>query len=377
MSENNFSPSLISRQDMLTQKLPGSGIDCIAINAGPMLTYLTGLSFHLMERPVVLLLPAGKPPAIILPELETAKLKGLPGGFRAFAYGEDPSTWPAVFREAAQFTGLEGGVVGVEPSRLRFLELSYLQAAVPQARFVSAEESLAALRMCKDAQEVSAMRQAVQIAQQALQATLPAIRPGLTERQVASELVIQLYRAGSDPELPFGPIVAGGPNSANPHASPSDRPLQAGDLLVIDWGASYNGYISDLTRTFAIGQVQPEYARIAALVKESNKAGREAAKPGLPAETVDQAARGVIDRAGYGKYFTHRTGHGIGMESHEAPYIRQGNTLLLQPGMAFTVEPGIYLPERGGVRIEDNLVITPAGAECLSDLPRDLLSIGS
>ncbi|MCZ7551568.1 MAG: peptidase M24 [Anaerolineae bacterium UTCFX2] len=376
MHELDFSATLLARQQRLAQNLSANSLDHAVINPGPTLTYLTGLSFHLMERPVVAFFSAGGQPALVLPELETAKLSGLPGDFHPFAYGEDPAAWLAVFRKAAEFAGLDGSVVGVEPARLRFLELSYLQDAAPTARFVSAAQPLADLRICKDAQEIDAMRRAVQIAQQALQAVLPMIGPGVTERQVASELVIQLFRAGSQTELPFAPIVASGPNSANPHAVPSNRPLQTGDLLVIDWGASADGYISDLTRTFAIGGASPEYQRVAKLVKQANQSGRDAAGPGVPAEAVDWAARRLIAEAGYGEYFTHRTGHGIGMEGHEEPYIREGNRLILQSGMAFTVEPGIYLPGRGGVRIEDNVVVTATGAECLSDLPRELIVLG-
>jgi Xaa-Pro dipeptidase len=166
--------------------------------------------------------------------------------------------------------------------------------------------------------------------------------------------------------------VSSGPNSANPHAVPSDRKLSPGDLLVIDWGASYQGYFSDITRTFAIGSQDPEYAHIGNIVLDANIAGRESAHPGIPAETVDQAARSVIESAGYGKYFTHRTGHGLGMEGHEDPYIRAGNLLTLEQGMTFTIEPGIYLPGRNGVRIEDDVVITPSGSECLTSLPREV-----
>jgi Xaa-Pro dipeptidase len=152
--------------------------------------------------------------------------------------------------------------------------------------------------------------------------------------------------------------------------------LTAGDLLVVDWGASYRGYVSDLTRTFAIGEVEPEYRQIARIVAEANAAGRAASRAGIAAGAVDRAARDVIERAGYGEYFTHRVGHGIGLEGHEPPYMFGENTLVLAEGMAFTVEPGIYLPERGGVRIEDNVVITAEGAETLSDLPRELLTLG-
>lgn len=220
------------------------------------------------------------------------------------------------------------------------------------------------------------MRKAVQIAEAGLKATIPFIKAGVTEREIAAELTLQLFRAGSDPEMAFSPIVSGGPNSANPHASPSDRKLAAGDLLVIDWSAAWNGYISDLTRTFAIESITPEFEKVFNTVKAANQAGREAARPGIPAGDIDRAARKVIEAAGYGKYFTHRVGHGIGMEGHEAPYMFAENPLILQPGMAFTVEPGIYLPDRNGVRIEDNVVVTDAGADVLSTFPRDLTIIG-
>jgi Xaa-Pro dipeptidase len=143
-------------------------------------------------------------------------------------------------------------------------------------------------------------------------------------------------------------------------------------LLVIDWGASFEGYFSDITRTFAIGEMDDEWKQIGKIVLEANAAGRNSARPGIAAEVIDQAARAVIDSAGYGKYFTHRTGHGLGMESHEEPYIRGGNSMLLENGMTFTIEPGIYLPGRNGVRIEDDVVITQSGADCLTSLPREV-----
>ena len=176
--------------------------------------------------------------------------------------------------------------------------------------------------------------------------------------------------------MPFAPIVSSGPNAANPHASPTQRKLQTGDLLVVDWGATYDGYISDLTRTFAVGEVDDEYRKIHEIVQEANAAGRAAARPGVPCANVDKAARDVIEKSGYGTYFTHRTGHGIGMEGHEEPYMRGDNMQLLEPGMAFTVEPGIYLPGRNGVRIEDNVAITETGADVLSDMPREIRTVG-
>jgi len=379
MSNSSHTPTqsvFSTRQDRLATALAKAGLDALALNSGPSLVYLTGLHFHLSERPVVALFIPGKPPILVMPELEMAKTRGLPFEIQVFPYGEDLDSWPPAFRQAAQAAMIDGYPVGVEPGRLRVLELRFLEDAAPGARWVSAEASLAALRMRKDAGEIAAMRTAADIAQRALQATLPQLKTGMSERELAAELTLQLLRAGSDPELPFAPIISGGPNSANPHATPSRRRLSPGDLLVIDWGASYEGYFSDLTRTFAIGKVESELEQIARVVMQANAAGRATGRPGLPCGEVDRAARSVIEGAGYGQYFFHRTGHGLGMESHEEPYMRAGNPLLMETGMTYTVEPGIYLPGRNGVRIEDDVVVTADGSESLSDLPRELITIG-
>jgi Xaa-Pro dipeptidase len=329
-----------------------------------------------MERPVVLLFAKDQVPAIVVPELELQKLSDLPFKLQVFSYPENPSEWDAVFRKAVQALDLDGKRIGVEPRQLRLLEFRHVRNGAPEADYPDASDVLSQLRLRKDKSEVDAMRRAVQIAQQALEATIPLIKIGMTEKELAGELVTQLFKHGSESEMPFTPIVSAGPNSANPHASPTERKLQGGDLLVVDWGAAFNGYISDLTRTFAVGKVDAEYEKIHKIVQEANAAGRAAAKPGVPCADVDIAARDVIEKAGYGKFFTHRTGHGIGMEGHEEPYMRGDNMQLLEPGMAFTVEPGIYLPGRNGVRIEDNMVVTDSTAESLSDMPREIRVVG-
>ena len=367
----------LARLENLTASLRTSGLDAVALNPGPTLKYLTGLNFHLMERPVVLLVARGQDPAIILPELEMPKVGLFPYKVQAFAYGENPAEWEHAFRSAAQALGLDGKRIGVEPRAMRLLEFRYVKTGAPEADYPDASDVLAGLRLRKDEAEVDAMRRAVRIAQDALEATLPLIRIGMSEQELSNELVMQLLRHGSESELPFSPIVSGGPNSANPHAWPGDRKLQAGDLLVVDWGAASDGYISDLTRTFAVGQVEAEPLKIHKIVQEANAAGRAAGKPGVPCAEVDKAARAVIEASGYGQYFTHRTGHGIGMEGHEEPYMRGDNMQILEPGMAYTVEPGIYLTGRNGVRIEDNMVITGTGSESLSNMPREIRVVGA
>jgi Xaa-Pro dipeptidase len=360
----------------LAASLADSGFDAVALNPGPTLAYLTGINFHLMERPIILLVAPGQAPALILPELEKPKLGLLGYPAQGFAYGENPADWEAVFQRAIRSLGLDGKKIGVEPSALRLLEFRYIKAGAPAADFPDASATLGALRICKDAEEIAKMRQAVQIAQNALKAAIPLIKIGMAERELAAELFIQLLRNGSDPEIPFAPIVSGGPNSASGHAWPSERKLRPGDMLVVDWGAAYKGYVSDLTRTFAIGEVDAEMQKIHRIVQEANAAGRAAGKPGVPCAAVDKAAREVIEKSGYGQYFTHRTGHGIGMEGHEDPYMRGDNLQLLEPGMAYTVEPGIYLPDRNGVRIEDDVVVTATGSESLSDMEREIRVLG-
>ena len=375
-STNTSNPNpFLTRQQKLIQALQEARLDALALNPGPSLTYLTGLHFHLSERPVIALFMANQPIRLVLPELEQAKLLDLPYTVQGYPYGEDPEKWAVSFQAAIHAGGLESSRVGVEPSRLRLLEFRLLLQAAAEADYISAQDSLASLRMIKDTSEIEAMRKAAQIAQAALTATIPYIRFGISESELASELTLQILRAGSDSEIPFAPIVSAGPNSANPHATPSDRLLQPGDMLVMDFGASHKGYFSDITRTFALGDVAPEYTRIAQVVLEANTASRSIARPGITAHEVDQAARTMIEAAGYGAFFTHRTGHGLGLEGHEEPYIRQGSSLILKPGMTFTIEPGIYLPRQNGVRIEDDVVITATGLESLTDYPREVIQL--
>jgi len=363
------------RMQKLTALMDKFGLGGIALNPGPTLNYLTGLNFHLMERPTVLLVTQGGSSVMVLPALEKGKLPDDSPFFHAFTYGDDPALWPAAFQQAGDRLNLQKGDFGVEPNRLRYLELQYLEAALPGISFVDGSQVIGALRMKKDGDEIEKMRQAARIAQDAMRLTLQSLHEGMTEKAVANELIIQLLRAGSDPHLPFSPIVAFGENSANPHAVPTDRTLKPGDLLLVDWGAGFEGYFSDITRTFTFGEVDPELQKIGAIVLEANQSAKNAWKPGMDVGAVDRAARSVIEGAGYGEAFIHRTGHGLGMEAHEAPYVFAENSLVLTPGMTFTIEPGIYLAGKGGVRIEDDVVVTENGLESLTDMPRKVLPV--
>ena len=368
-------PPFQSRQHRLFLQCRRFGLDALVLTPGPSLGYLTGLHVPMSERPVVAFFRADDSPVIVLPALEEGQLAHLPFGVRPFPYGEDPSTWGRVFREAARAVRLHRRRVGLEPERMRVLELRLLEQAIPDATYVDGGEALEALRACKDAEEIGRMRRAIRVAEEAMHHALAAIAPGIAERELATELTAQLLHAGSDPNIPFAPIVAFAESTALPHAVPSQRILREGDLVLCDWGARVDGYCSDCTRMLSLGAPHPELQTITDVVAEANRAAREAVRPGVEACVVDQAARSVIERAGYGERFVHRTGHGIGLEVHEAPYLRADNERVLRPGMTFTIEPGIYLPGQGGARIEDIVAVTEDGVETLTPLPRELMNV--
>ena len=362
----------VERQLQIQKLSAGCKFQAIVFNPGPDLAYLTGLDFHLMERPVVGIFPTAGAPSLVLPELEKEKVSKLDFDLGTYFYNEDTSTWTDVFKTALAEAGLEKGKVGLIPRSLRVLELSYLEKAGPELEFESAQDILGEMRGVKSPAELELMAEAVRIAECALTSVVQGVKIGQTEKELASRLVSRLLHEGSDTNLPFYPIVSFGENAANPHASPSSRALKKGDLILIDFGARHQGYVSDITRTFAMGDVNPELEQVAKFVREANAAGRAAVRPGAKTRDVDQAARNVIVKSGYGEYFFHRTGHGLGLEGHEEPYISQFDNTILEPGMTFTIEPGIYLSGRGGVRIEDNIVVTDDGCRSLTSFPREL-----
>lgn len=352
-----------------------ANLDAVALVPGANLLYLTGLDFHLSERPLIALIPADGEPSLIIPMLEVPRLAGLTAfQVRRFEYNDAEGYAPA-FDRAAKALGLAGKKIGVEGLTMRVLEGKLIESHAPGCILEADPEILMRLRLHKSRAEIELMRRAIAISQTALDAVVPMIRPGLTERQIESQLRQAIREAGSEQHA-FEPIILSGPNSALPHGTVTDRVVQEGDLLLFDFGAMVDHYPADITRTFAVGPLNPELTKIYNVVLAANEAAIRVAKPGLPAQEVDRAARKVIMDAGYGDFFIHRTGHGLGIDIHEEPNMREGNTRLLEPGMVFTVEPGIYLEGKGGVRIEDNVLVTETGVEVLTSYPKSLRIIG-
>ena len=352
----------------LRKLMSEKSLSALVVVPGPNMSYLTGSKFHLSERPVVLILEQERA-TFILPELESSKVSNLE--IELITYNDETGPDPAFieFSNKSRFTE-----VGIESRTIRHLELDLLQKTEISKGFVDAIDIFAALRMSKSNQEKKMMMNAVDIAQKSLESIMDKIRPGVTEKEFASELVIQLLKNGSESELPFSPIVASGVNAANPHHFPVDKEFEKGDLIIIDWGANHEGYFSDITRTFAIGNdIDARLLKAYKAVKDANSSARKLAKSGVEAGALDKAAREVIDKAGFGEYFTHRTGHGLGLEIHEEPYIKPNNKFVLEKGMTFTIEPGIYIPDLGGIRIEDDIYLDDEKAISLTSLPRELI----
>jgi len=363
------------RLDNLREQLKANEVDCLALLPGANLRYLTGLDFHLMERAFIACFPADAEPVVLMPSLEVSKWEA-DAPFPAQVFSWEDTDGPAeAMRQAAQALP-EVHQLAVEHLRMRVQEYKMLQRQFPSAVFPVAEEVMDTLRRRKDAAEVASMRRACQIAETALEQVVSGLSPGVTEREVANQLLIALLEAGGE-EVAFEPIVLGGPKSAQPHGTPGERPIEAGDILLIDFGTTVDGYASDITRTFVMGREPDEQVRaMYEAVQAGNAAGRAACKPGAAPQDVDRAARKAIEERGFGELFFHRTGHGLGLEVHESPSIMEGVEQPLEVGMTFTVEPGVYDSEIGGIRIEDNVVITEDGAESLTTFDRELRVIG-
>jgi Xaa-Pro dipeptidase len=350
-----------------------AGIDVLAVVPGANMRYLAGLDIHMNERLAVAFFPADGKPAMVLPTLETPRAKAQ-ARFPITFYSWDDADGPAgALSRCVAELGLAGRQIGVEYTAMRVLELRAIESRAPGAQALDATPMIAELRMIKDDQELAAMRRAVAVVEAALGAAVAQIRAGMTELELAAIWEREMRARGGEPS--FGTIIASGPNAANPHHSNSDRAFQPGDFIIMDGGVWNDGYASDITRTIALGQPNQQARAIYELVQGANAAGRLYARPEATGEEIDQAARKVIADGGYGQYFIHRTGHGLGLEIHEPPYIVAGSLEPLAPGTTFTIEPGVYVEGVCGVRIEDDVVITAEGAESLTSFDRNLIIV--
>lgn len=353
----------------LRKKMKETGTGLVAIAPGSHMDWLLGFHPHPDERPCLLLVAEQKE-TFLMPALNAEGTRESTDiSFFTWADAEGPDAALAAALEDIGATGVQKVALD-ETMRADFALL--LLGMLPEAKHAFTADTIGALRMRKDAAEFEKLKMNAGIADRAMQKAFASVRPGMTELELAAIIKEHFASEGATPSFW---IVGAGGNGAFPHHQSGDRIIEEGDAIVVDIGARKAGFPSDITRMVAVGRPPEGYGQIHTIVEKAVQAALKAARPGVRASDVDAAARNVIAAAGYGEYFVHRTGHGMGIDGHEPPYITATSDTILEEGMVFSIEPGIYLPGRFGIRLEDIVILREDGPEILSTLPRDLVVV--
>jgi Xaa-Pro aminopeptidase len=365
---DTLAPMTVERMSRAKEAAAAAGLDAVLVTPGADLRYLTGYDAVPLERLTCLVLQASGDPVLVVPALERPAAEASP----AAATGVDIIDWPETDDPVALVAKLVRRARRVAVDDHMWAEkVLRFRAAMPNAEQVLAGPVLRELRVRKSLAEIEALRAAAAAIDRVHARMGEWLQAGRTERDVGHAIADAIIAEGHQ-RVDFV-IVASGPNSASPHHGGSDRVIEAGDPVVVDIGGTMpSGYCSDETRTYSVGGPPDDFVEAYEALRRAHAAAVGRARPDVTAESVDAAARGVLTAAGLGDHFVHRTGHGIGLETHEEPYIVAGNRRMLEPGMAFSVEPGFYLLDRFGARIEDIVVVTHDGVELLNLRPRDL-----
>ena len=356
------------RREKLIKRMDQNEIDAILLVPGTNMYYFSGLKLKQSERLSLAVISKEGELTLLVPQVELSKTESISGLSKIYSYSDEQGPVQALV-ELLHHIGAKQRV-GVEYGQMRVNELKVIDDQF--ANIVDASELISALQIIKDEEEILHLKNAINIIEESFIATLPYIKEGVKEIEIAALLEFEMRKRGSE-GTPFGTTVASGYRGALPHGRATDKVIQNGELIVIDFGAISQGYVGDTTRTVAVGRISDELREIYKVVKEAQQAAVDIVRPGISAHDVDDTARKIIAERGYAEFFTHRTGHGVGLSGHEEPYIRQNNQLVLEPGMIFTIEPGIYLPNKGGVRIEDEVLVTKDGFINLMSFPKDLI----
>jgi Xaa-Pro dipeptidase len=352
------------RARRLRAELEEEGLRGAIVVPGPNMRYLTGVNSLLLERPFMLFVPADGEPHLVAPTLEAGPYSEGPLAMKVHAWTDSEGPSSAISK-AAKGAGVKGkwGVEGKVP--YLFLD-RLMKAASP--KFRNAEPIMQGLREVKDEEEVKLLRKSAAILSRSFEQFPSLIKEGLTELEVAKVATDAIYANGATKVDDM--LVQSGPRGADPHGLPTKRKIGRGESIIIDVGSVYEGYYADITRAFSIG-LSSEMEKVYAKVLEAEEAGIAKAAEGVRVGWVDAAARSLLKQAGFGKYFIHRTGHGLGLEVHEAPYIVEGGKERLGSNMCFTVEPGVYLRGKLGVRIEDDVLIDGRKGVAITDTPKE------
>ncbi|MGD2142738.1 MAG: Xaa-Pro peptidase family protein [Candidatus Bathyarchaeota archaeon] len=357
------------RTDKVLEDLKGGGADALLLFQGADIGYYTGFAIGPSERLAAALIPTIGESVLVVNELER-ELRGQEPWIKEVEIWLEHEDPVEVLAQNIERLGLAGGVVALAEDA-PWGWVNRLKERLPNVHFVDATPFLSGVRMVKTQQELDWMRMACAITDRALEAGFEELHTGMTEKELAALITSKIRAEGGG--IGFAGVLFGD-RAALPHGMPSERSLAPGDCVLVDMGAKIHGYSSDLTRTVFYGEPTDRQREIYELVLEANRASYEAVKPGITCGELDGIARKVIDDGGYGEFFIHRLGHGIGLQGHERPYIVRGNKLELEPGMTFTIEPGIYIVGEIGVRVEDTVLCTSGGCERLTRLTRCLKS---
>jgi Xaa-Pro aminopeptidase len=355
------------RCERVRKKLRAENLDALLVSNFSNVTYLTGFSgdssYLVVGREKTVLVSDGR-----FTEQIREECPGLEAHIRRTTGVKMPAAVAKVCRS------LKIGRLGIEAGAMTVAEANEMRAALAKIEFVETTGIVESLRATKDANELKLIREAIGMAESAFTAFRATVRAGESEKQVADRLEMLVRQAGAE-QGSFDAIVAVGPHGAQGHAKPDARPLVEGQPIVVDWGAAGRFYKSDLTRVIAIRTIPAKLEAVYKVVLKAQERAIQKIRPGVKGQEVDAEARATIEKSGFGRFFTHGTGHGIGLQVHEAPALRPNSDAILQPGMVVTVEPGIYIRGWGGVRIEDDVLVTRTGHEVLSTLPKDLDSV--
>lgn len=352
--------------------LSNYNMDGYLMGANFDLKFLTGINSFPDERFKGLLVLKDGRKLFISPELYYEDFRSTLGDDIPMYVWSDTDGVNDTFAKIREDYDLENKKIAIDDS-IRGIDLLDMMGII-QAEFVNEPNISKELRIIKDKEGVDNLQKAALIADKTYEEILKFIKPGVTEKQISDKLKDLLMSLGGE-GLSFEPIVASGPNSSMPHYSGDQRVIEKQDLVILDYGCLYKGYCSDTSRTVFIGEPTEEQRKVYEIVLRANTEAEEAAKEGATAEEIDRVARGVIKDAGYGQYFINRTGHGIGIEVHESPFIKEGNKEVLKTGMAFSIEPGIYIPGKFGMRVEDIVVIAGNEAKVLNKSNKELIIV--
>lgn len=367
-----FVQSYNTRLSSIREKLEKENLDGLLLFPSPNQYYTTGFRTFPGERLLLTVIPKSSDAFFIAPKLYESQIRSEASIVNIYSWTDEENPYE-ILKELLEERGIDRGRFAVDDT-MWALQLLSISKVLPKAEFVPLGDIISSMRLMKSAAEIEFMKKAGKIADDIFMKVKEYIKPGMSEIEVAAFMEYEMRRLGADGPS-FETIVGSGPNSALPHYNPGDKKIGTGEFVVLDFGAIYKGYCADTTRTLCVGEPTEKMLEVHNIVREAQEIGVKTIKPGIKAKEVDLAVRNHIESKGYGKYFTHRTGHGIGLEVHEEPFISAIGEKILEPGMAFSIEPGIYIEGEFGVRIEDIVIVTADGCIRMNNSPRELFCV--